>query len=258
MAVTWAKSGAMRAPERRQQLFRHRFLSSRSSRIALCTAAGTVFTASVGAAAIAAGPALLTPSADRASAAAGLALARDPSVAAPAVRKPQQTSPEDGQAQPENPALVIRQALNERYAAAVRAKRAAARHAAEVAARRAAERARRAAEQRRQAAASRAATSGAPQQIAMAMLSGYGWSSSEFSCLNSLWEQESGWNPSAYNSSSGAYGIPQAVPGSKMASAGADWQTNAATQIRWGLGYIKARYGSPCAAWSQESSAGWY
>jgi hypothetical protein len=126
-----------------------------------------------------------------------------------------------------------------------------------VAARRAAERARKA-EQRRQAAASRTATSGAPQQIAMAMLPGYGWSSSEFSCLNSLWEQESGWNPAAYNSASGAYGIPQAVPGSKMASAGADWQTSAATQIRWGLGYIKARYGSPCAAWSQESSAGWY
>ena len=77
------------------------------------------------------------------------------------------------------------------------------------------------------------------------MLGSYGWSSSQFSCLVSLWNQESGWNVTASNPSSGAYGIPQALPGSKMASAGADWQTDAATQIRWGLGYIKADYGSP-------------
>ncbi len=100
--------------------------------------------------------------------------------------------------------------------------------------------------------------SGTPRQIAMAMLPGYGWSGSEFSCLNSLWERESGWNPNAANPSSGAYGIPQALPGSKMASAGADWQTNAATQITWGLGYIQAMYGSPCGAWAHESSTGWY
>jgi hypothetical protein len=142
--------------------------------------------------------------------------------------------------------------MNERYAAAVLAARRAA------AARQAAERQRRAAEQRRHAAARRKAMSGTPQQIAMAMLPSYGWSSSEFSCLNSLWEQESGWNPYATNPSSGAYGIPQALPGSKMASAGTDWQSNAATQIRWGLGYIQATYGSPCGAWSHESSAGWY
>jgi hypothetical protein len=102
------------------------------------------------------------------------------------------------------------------------------------------------------------APSGSPQQIAMSMLTGFGWSSAEFSCLDPLWERESGWNPYADNPTSGAYGIPQALPGSKMASAGADWQSDAATQIRWGLGYIKASYGSPCGAWDHEESYGWY
>lgn len=100
--------------------------------------------------------------------------------------------------------------------------------------------------------------SGSPQQIAEGMLGSYGWSSSEFGCLQSLWNQESGWNVYASNPSSGAYGIPQALPGSKMASAGPDWQSDAATQIRWGLGYIKGSYGSPCAAWSHEEATGWY
>jgi len=102
------------------------------------------------------------------------------------------------------------------------------------------------------------APSGSPQQIAMSMLAQFGWPSSQFSCLDPLWERESGWNPYAANPSSGAYGIPQALPGAKMASAGPDWETNAATQIRWGLGYIKATYGSPCAAWGHESADGWY
>jgi hypothetical protein len=100
--------------------------------------------------------------------------------------------------------------------------------------------------------------SGSAQQIALGMLGSYGWSSGQFSCLVSLWNEESGWNVTASNPSSGAYGIPQALPGSKMASAGADWQTSAATQIRWGLGYIKADYGSPCGAWSHEEADGWY
>jgi hypothetical protein len=99
--------------------------------------------------------------------------------------------------------------------------------------------------------------SGAAQQIAMGMLASYGWSSSQFSCLDPLWQRESGWNVYAANPD-GAYGIPQAYPGSKMASAGADWQTDAATQIRWGLSYIKATYGSPCAAWSHEEATGSY
>ena len=102
------------------------------------------------------------------------------------------------------------------------------------------------------------AASGSPQQIAEAMLASFGWSSSQFSCLDPLWAHESGWSVTAYNPGSGAYGIPQAVPGSKMASAGPDWQTNAATQIRWGLEYIKGTYGSPCAAWGHEQATGWY
>jgi hypothetical protein len=102
------------------------------------------------------------------------------------------------------------------------------------------------------------AASGSPQQIAEAMLASFGWSSSQFSCLDPLWAHESGWSVTASNPGSGAYGIPQAVPGSKMASAGPDWQTDAATQIRWGLEYIKGTYGSPCAAWGHEQATGWY
>ncbi|WGD38430.1 transglycosylase SLT domain-containing protein [Lysinibacter sp. HNR] len=80
----------------------------------------------------------------------------------------------------------------------------------------------------------------------------------EYDCLVALWNKESGWNHLAQNKSSGAYGIPQSLPGSKMASAGADWQTNPDTQIRWGLGYIQGRYGSPCGAWAKSQSSGWY
>jgi hypothetical protein len=101
------------------------------------------------------------------------------------------------------------------------------------------------------------AMSGSPEQIAQRLLASYGWSG-QYSCLYSLWYRESGWNPSAENPSSGAFGIPQALPGSKMASAGADWATNPATQIRWGLSYIQSVYGTPCGAWSHEESAGWY
>ncbi|QIK68653.1 lytic transglycosylase domain-containing protein [Nocardioides sp. HDW12B] len=99
---------------------------------------------------------------------------------------------------------------------------------------------------------------GDPREIAQAMLADYGWSSSEFGCLDSLWVKESGWDPQAANPTSSAYGIPQALPGSKMASAGADWETNPATQIEWGLGYIAERYGSPCSAWSHSQANGWY
>ncbi|ANG86336.1 lytic transglycosylase domain-containing protein [Microbacterium aurantiacum] len=99
---------------------------------------------------------------------------------------------------------------------------------------------------------------GDAQSIAYGMLGGYGWGDDQFGCLVELWNKESGWNSQAYNASSGAYGIPQALPGSKMASAGADWETNAATQISWGLGYIAGRYGSPCGAWQHSQSVGWY
>ena len=100
--------------------------------------------------------------------------------------------------------------------------------------------------------------SGSPQQVAEQMLGQFGWSSSQFSCLEPLWERESGWDVTAENPSSGAYGIPQALSGSLMASAGPDWQTDAATQIRWGLTYIQGRYGSPCGAWAHEEADGWY
>jgi len=85
-----------------------------------------------------------------------------------------------------------------------------------------------------------------------------GFKIDQFPCLNQLWNHESGWNARASNAGSGAYGIPQALPGSKMASVAADWRTNPATQIKWGLGYVKGRYGSPCGAWSHFQSAGNY
>ena len=86
----------------------------------------------------------------------------------------------------------------------------------------------------------------------------YGWGADQFQCLDKLWQKESGWNYQAYNASSGATGIPQSLPGSKMATAGDDWETSAATQIRWGLGYIQSAYGTPCSAWSHSQSVNWY
>jgi len=80
----------------------------------------------------------------------------------------------------------------------------------------------------------------------------------QFRYVNRLWERESGWNVHAFNPYSGAYGIPQAVPGSKMSSAGLHWRTSARTQIRWGLRYIRSRYGSPRRAWAHSNAYGWY
>lgn len=99
---------------------------------------------------------------------------------------------------------------------------------------------------------------GTAQAIAYDMMAGYGWDDTQYSCLVALWERESHWNVYAYNASSGAYGIPQALPGEKMASVAADWATNPATQITWGLGYISGRYGTPCAAWESSETRGWY
>lgn len=210
--------------------------------------------ASVAATVIAAGPALFSPAQPGSrtlSTTSDLSLSSARDLPAAYV-KPQG---------PENPALAARQALSERYYKALAAQRRAAarRLAAKKAAELAAQQRRQAAQRSQSAGQQPAATpSGSPQQIAMAMLPSFGWSSSEFSCLNDLWERESGWNAYASNPTSGAYGIPQALPGSKMATAGADWQTNPATQIRWGLGYIQASYGSPCGAWAHETSSGWY
>jgi hypothetical protein len=86
----------------------------------------------------------------------------------------------------------------------------------------------------------------------------YGWGGDQFQCLNQLWTKESGWNYQAVNTNGGATGIPQSLPGSKMATFGADWQTNATTQIRWGLDYIARGYGSPCAAWAHSVAVNWY
>jgi hypothetical protein len=98
----------------------------------------------------------------------------------------------------------------------------------------------------------------AAQAFASSRLGAFGWDSSQFQCLVQLWNRESNWRTNATNPSSGAYGIPQSLPGSKMASAGADWMTNYQTQVNWGLGYIRDRYGSPCGAWGHSENVGWY
>jgi hypothetical protein len=136
-------------------------------------------------------------------------------------------------------------------------KQAAAARAAKAAADERARKARALEAERRASRTRRAAMSyGSPRAIARAQLADRGWSD-QYGCLDSLWSKESGWRVYAANSS-GAYGIPQALPGSKMASAGSDWRTNPATQIRWGLGYIASSYGSPCNAWSHSQAHNWY
>ncbi|MGH3342421.1 MAG: hypothetical protein ACRDPK_05960 [Carbonactinosporaceae bacterium] len=106
--------------------------------------------------------------------------------------------------------------------------------------------------------ASRTPLIGSPREIARGMLAEHGWDGEQHACLDDLWERESGWEVHAENPSSGAYGIPQALPASKMAAAGPDWQDSAATQIRWGLDYIDDRYGTPCGAWDYWVSNNWY
>lgn len=103
-----------------------------------------------------------------------------------------------------------------------------------------------------------AADPGSAQAIALDMVLARGWGQDQYSCLYNLWQRESGWNVYAHNASSGAYGIPQSLPGSKMETHGSDWQTNPATQIAWGLDYIAGRYGTPCGAWGHSESVGWY
>ena len=98
-----------------------------------------------------------------------------------------------------------------------------------------------------------------PREIARQILKNkYGYGSSQFNCFNNIIMRESMWRVNATNPSSGAYGIPQALPGSKMATIATDWRTNPATQIIWGIEYMKDRYGSPCAAWNFKSTHGWY
>lgn len=109
-----------------------------------------------------------------------------------------------------------------------------------------------------QAQSSQTSTSSRNKSIAKSLVAARGWNTAQFRCLVKLWARESGWNHRAGNRSSGAYGIPQALPAHKMASSGRDWRTNPRTQIRWGLGYIKQRYGSPCRAWAHFQSHRWY
>lgn len=94
--------------------------------------------------------------------------------------------------------------------------------------------------------------------VALDLVTARGWEYDQFSCLVKLWERESNWRVNATNRSSGAYGIPQSLPASKLASAGPDWRTNPETQIKWGLGYIKSRYGSPCGALAHSDEHNWY
>jgi hypothetical protein len=99
---------------------------------------------------------------------------------------------------------------------------------------------------------------GTAQHIAYEMMSSFGFSpSTQWECLDEVWQKESSWEYDAENAS-GAYGIPQSLPASKMASAGSDYLTDPTTQIRWGLGYISSTYGTPCNAWAHEESDGWY
>ena len=98
-----------------------------------------------------------------------------------------------------------------------------------------------------------------PREIARQIMKNkYGYGASDFDCFNNIIIRESMWRVNATNPISGAYGIPQALPGSKMATAGSDWRTNPATQIIWAIGYMEKRYGSPCQAWSFKRSHGWY
>ena len=97
-----------------------------------------------------------------------------------------------------------------------------------------------------------------PRSVGRLLAADRDWADSQFSCLDSLWTKESGWRWNANNAASDAYGIPQALPGSKMASVGSDWATNPITQIKWGLNYIAGRYGTPCSAWAQSQAVNWY
>lgn len=111
------------------------------------------------------------------------------------------------------------------------------------------------------AARSRTVQGGSPAQnraLGLQMCAERGWSASQCNDLGTLWDRESGWSSSAHNSSSGAHGIPQSLPGSKMASHGADWASNPRTQIAWGMDYISDRYGNPSAALAHSYNVGWY
>ncbi|HTR91217.1 MAG TPA: lytic transglycosylase domain-containing protein [Trebonia sp.] len=219
------------------------FFSGKRARVATVAAAGTLTLATVISAAAAALPATSAAAASSTSSASPAAFDHRQVVAAHAVGTAAATAAKE----------VASAKTAAAKAAAAKAAAAKAAHKAALAKAAAAK-----AAAAKAAAAKAAHPAGSPRQIATQMLGQFGWKTSQFSCLEPLWYHESGWNPSAENPSSGAYGIPQALHGSMMASAGSDWRTNPATQIRWGLTYIHDRYGSPCGAWSHEQSANWY
>lgn len=97
-----------------------------------------------------------------------------------------------------------------------------------------------------------------PRQLARHELRSRGWGDVEWTCLDNLWTRESSWQIHDRNADSGSYGIPQALPASKMATMGADWRDNPLTQIRWGLSYIASRYGTPCSAWAHSEQYNFY
>jgi hypothetical protein len=99
---------------------------------------------------------------------------------------------------------------------------------------------------------------GTIKEFAYELVLSNSWGRDQYSCLVALWERESNWRWDALNGSSGAYGIPQSLPGRKMAEMGADWVTNPETQVRWGVNYIKNRYGAPCGAMAHSNKFNWY
>jgi hypothetical protein len=242
-------------------LSRHRKIRLSRSKAIVIAAAGAL---SVATAASAAAATWSPGTQERAAGSDGPAKIMHGALGAPRLAVTDQLArPTAGAASEQSSAILVQHALRlrltktrEAIAQRQAAKKRAAKKAAVAAAARSAAARDRAAAQPSQAAGP--AASGSPEQIAEAMLGSFGWSSAQFSCLDPLWEHESGWSVTAANPGSGAYGIPQALPGSRMASAGPDWQTNAATQIKWGLTYIKGTYGSPCAAWAHEQATGWY
>ena len=99
---------------------------------------------------------------------------------------------------------------------------------------------------------------GAKKVAKSILMDEYGFAEKEYKCLNSLWTKESNWNYKSRNKKSGAHGIPQALPASKMNVVSTDWRTNPVTQIRWGLRYISIRYETPCKAWAKHKRSNWY
>ncbi len=180
---------------------------------------------------------------------------------APATISPEQAEAANAQASADAAEATALATIEANAAAADEAARLAAEAAAEQAAAEAAEAARAVEVEAARVAAAEQASRDAqrdPKPVARILASEKGWGSEQFACLDSLWTKESNWRYTADNPSSSAYGIPQALPGSKMSSAGADWETNPVTQITWGLGYIERTYGTPCSAWSHSQANNWY